>query len=46
MTEDVGSAVPVVEMADVTNLQGFRGGFDTAAHCGEIGCRLSKIMPS
>jgi hypothetical protein len=30
-TEVVGSAVPVVEMADVKNLQGFRGGFDTAA---------------
>ena len=24
--------VPVVEMADLKNLQGFCGGFDTAAH--------------
>lgn len=28
----VGSAVPVVEMAVLKNLQGFCGGFDTAAH--------------
>ena len=27
----MGSAVPVVEMADLKNLQGFCGGFDTAA---------------
>ena len=31
----MGSAVPVVEMAEVKNVQGFCGGFDTAAH-GEI----------
>jgi len=41
-TEVVGSAVPVVEMADLKNLQGFCGGDDSAAHGREIVIEIRK----